>query len=239
MMTASEFVKKAEDIASEYKTLYVMGCFGSPMTPSNKIKFTHNHEYNKRANRTQMINSVTPDYFGFDCSGLIKGILWGWNGDRNDPNGGAVYASTTPDLNADTMIKYCEASSDFSKIIPGELLWTDGHIGIYIGNGLAVECTPSFANKVQVTVVKNIKGATVNSRFWKKHGKFKYIKYDNSSSSDNSSKADPLKTTTDIAKEVIEGKWGVMPERKQRIIQAGYNYDSVRTIVNRLIKEGK
>ena len=32
----------------------------------------------------------------------------------------------------------------------GEMVWMDGHVGIYIGDGLAVECTPSWANKVQI-----------------------------------------------------------------------------------------
>ncbi len=38
IMTNKEFVEKAIDIANNYKTLYVMGCFGAPMTASNKKK---------------------------------------------------------------------------------------------------------------------------------------------------------------------------------------------------------
>ena len=34
-MTAKAFVDKAVDIAKNYKTLYVMGCFGAPLTGSN------------------------------------------------------------------------------------------------------------------------------------------------------------------------------------------------------------
>lgn len=32
MMKSTEFVAMAKKIATDYKTLYVMGCFGSPMT---------------------------------------------------------------------------------------------------------------------------------------------------------------------------------------------------------------
>lgn len=36
MMKASELVSKAIDIAKNDKTLYVMGCFGAPLTAANK-----------------------------------------------------------------------------------------------------------------------------------------------------------------------------------------------------------
>ena len=45
-MKASVFVDKVVDIAKKYKTLYVMGCFGAPMTETNKKRYTNNHEYN-------------------------------------------------------------------------------------------------------------------------------------------------------------------------------------------------
>lgn len=43
MMKATELVSKAIDIAKNYKTLYVMGCFGAPMTAANKKRYTTNH----------------------------------------------------------------------------------------------------------------------------------------------------------------------------------------------------
>ncbi len=80
-MKAKEFVDKLVNIARNYKTLYVMGCFGAPMTEANKRRYTQNHPYNKQAARTAMINAASADTFGFDCVCLIKGVLWGWNGD--------------------------------------------------------------------------------------------------------------------------------------------------------------
>lgn len=232
MLKSSDLVNKAKNIAKNYKTLYVMGCYGSPLTASNKNRFLTNHDYNKRLARQVMIKGASPDTFGFDCSGLIKAIFWGWCGDYNNKNGGAVYASNgLSDINADTMIKRCSnVSKDFSNIVPGELLHLQGHIGIYIGNGLAVECTPSFDNCVQITSVANMgtnKGAKY-SRKWLEHGRFNYVDYSGSKEAE--------KTATDIAKEVIAGKWGTMPERKKLIEAAGYNYESVRVIVNRLLK---
>lgn len=60
----------------------------------------------------------------------------------------------------------------------GEAVWLDGHIGVYIGNGLAVECTPKWANKVQITAVGNIgRKSGYNNRTWVKHGKLPWIDY--------------------------------------------------------------
>jgi hypothetical protein len=44
-----------------------------------------------------------------------------------------------------------------------------------------------------------------------------------------------LKSEDEIAREIIEGKWGNGAERKQRLTEAGYNYESVQAIVNKLL----
>lgn len=49
-------------------------------------------------------------------------------------------------------------------------------------------------------------------------------------------KATPKKTNTEIAKEVIAGKWGNGTERKQKLEAAGYNYKTIQSIVNKLMK---
>ena len=59
------------------------------MTAANKKRYTTNHSYNKAAARVKMINAASEDTFGFDCVCLIKGILWGWDGDKNATYGGA------------------------------------------------------------------------------------------------------------------------------------------------------
>ena len=67
MMKSTDFIAKLKDIATNHKTLYVMGCFGAPMTAANQKRYTNNHTYNKQAARTKMINAATADTFGFDC----------------------------------------------------------------------------------------------------------------------------------------------------------------------------
>lgn len=178
MMTNIELANKLKDIAKNYKTLYVMGCFGAPMTASNKKRYTQNHSYNRQAARTAMINAASADTFGFDCVCLIKGVLWGWKGDKNAVYGGASYACNgVPDIGADTMITVCKnVSTDFSKIEIGEAVWMEGHIGVYVGDGLAVECTPRWDNKVQITACnRSVSG--YNRRNWTKHGRLPYVTY--------------------------------------------------------------
>ena len=47
------------------------------------------------------------------------------------------------------------------------------------------------------------------------------------------------KSVSEIAKEVIDGKWGNGDERKKKLTQAGYNYNAVQTEVNKLVSSAK
>ena len=49
----------------------------------------------------------------------------------------------------------------------------------------------------------------------------------------------PTKSIDELAKEVIEGKWGNNPERKERLLAAGYDYDKVQNRVNEILNESK
>jgi len=179
-MTGEQLAKKALDIAKNYKTSYIWGGLGRPITEQNIqnsiAQYSENKKYAAGARRFVDHNKA----FFFDCVGLIKAILWGWNG-SNKSLGGAVYGSNgVPDINADTMIKHCKGvSTDFSNIQIGEALWCSGHIGIYIGDGLGVECTPAWANGVQITAVGNIgTKSPYKTRRWTKHGKLPYVTYE-------------------------------------------------------------
>ena len=179
--TGKELAAAAESVAKNYKTLYVMGCFGAPMNAKNKTRYSTNDKYNKKAERTAKIKAASASTFGFDCVCLIKGLLWGWTGDKSKTYGGAVYkANGVPDIGADSMIKVCkDVSTKFSDIQIGEVVWMKGHIGIYIGNGFVVESTPSWDDCVQITALHNIgKKQGYNGRTWTKHGKLPYITYE-------------------------------------------------------------
>lgn len=213
-MTNKEFVSKITNIAKNYKTLYVMGCFGSPMTEANKLKYCSNHSYNKSSTRQKMIKSASSDTFGFDCVNLIKAVLWGWNGDKTKTYGGAKYATNgVPDINADTMITKClNVSTNFSNLEVGEAVWCPGHIGVYIGNGLAVESTPAWGNCVQITAC-NCTKAGYNRRNWTKHGKLPYITYEKEAKK-------MLESGNDIVWELMNGKHKIKISEVERAIKA-------------------
>lgn len=204
-MTNKELVAKAKDIAKNYKTLYVKGCFGSPLTDAAKKRYTHNNPYNMTKDRVAKINKATSDVFGFDCVCLIKGILWGWTGNKANSYGGAVYkANGVPDTNADGMIKLCKnVSTDFSKIEVGEAVWMPGHIGIYIGNNLAVECTPIWKDCVQITACNHAVSG-YNRRNWTKHGKLPWVTYVNETPAP---KVEPKKETPKLATTTTASKY--------------------------------
>lgn len=169
-MDANSFVSTLKRIATEYETVYAWGMFGSRITKSSvnaKAK-----QYPDWYTGRRLFSVFEPLYkrdtavWGFDCIGLIKAVLWGWNGST-----GAKYASNgVPDVSADTMITKCsEVSSDFGSVAVGEFLWMKGHCGIYIGDGKVVESTPKWENGVQIT--------RLSDRAWFKHGKLPYVEY--------------------------------------------------------------
>lgn len=45
------------------------------------------------------------------------------------------------------------------------------------------------------------------------------------------------KSNEELAKEVIQGLWGNGKDRRNRLTKAGYNYDVVQSIVNRLLRK--
>ena len=172
-LKASDFTSKLYDIATNEKTVYAWGMFGSPIVPT--IVNSKAKQYPAWYTDSKINSIFAPLYnkgaWGFDCIGLIKGVLWGWCGDPSKSYGGAVYASNgVPDLSADATINKCtDVSTDFSNISVGEYLWMSGHCGIYIGSNSLVESSPKWKNGVQVTALSD--------RNWLKHGKLPWVEY--------------------------------------------------------------
>lgn len=236
-MTNKELAAKLKEIATNYNTIYMWGVFGAPVTESVIAGKTKQYpSWYTAARQKTFRNLIGKNYFGFDCVCLIKGVLWGWNGNASANYGGAKYASNgVPDIGADTMIAKCsELSTDFSKIEIGEAVWLEGHIGVYIGDGLAVECTPKWENKVQITACNCTKSG-YNRRNWTKHGKLPYITYVKEAPVTQPTPS-AKKSVDELAREVIAGKWGNGATRKQRLTDAGYDYSAVQKRVNELLK---
>ena len=210
-MKADKFVSTLKRIAKEQKTVYAWGMFGSIITRSRIEAKAKQYPYWYTAHKIS--NIFAPLYgdsvWGFDCVGLIKGVLWGWNGDTTKAYGGAVYASNgVPDISADAMIDKCSSvSSNMTNISVGEFLWMKGHCGVYIGNGKVVESTPKWDNGVQITAL--------TARNWLKHGFLPYIEYGN---------REEVKSTVSIDLAVLKkGSKGAEVKTLQRLLKAlGY-----------------
>lgn len=187
VMTAKEMINKCIDIATNYKTIYMYACYGFQVTDktiANKKAQNNNTWYTRNPSAVRKLEQVanqTPPTWGFDCVNLLKGILWGWTGDASKEKGGAVYAANgVPDTNANGMFSRClNQSSDFSNIQPGEAVWLEQHIGLYIGDNLVVECTPSFSNKVLISGLANVANSSkYPNRKWAKHGFLPWLDYE-------------------------------------------------------------
>lgn len=234
------YVAELIRIANNVKTLYVMGCLGAPMTKPMKEYHINHHSYNQRPHRKQMILNATPDTYGFDCVCLLKSVWWGWDG-SNTLFGGAKY-NAKEDVNADAMFAKCSnKSTDFSNIPYGSALYCKGHIGIYIGNGLAVECTPGWKNCVQITAVKQTIPGYPTRWNWTHHGLLHFVDYSDAAKPTKPTKptkpAKPAKPTDGntidrLAAEVIQGKWGNGAERKRRLKAAGHDARTVQLEVD-------
>ncbi len=205
LMTAAALCAKLKDIADNCKTAYMLGPWGWPATDKMITRATTQGS-NARTNRQWLAqaNAIKGKGFLFDCVGLIKGILWGWSGNIGRTYGGAGYACNgVPDYDAKKMIDACrEVSTDFSDIVPGEAVWMDGHIGVYVGGGVVVESTPKWRGGVQYSTCANVSPAlvpgTAGSRKWTKHGKLPWVEYAEQEKIEEDSEMTYYKTILDV-----------------------------------------
>ena len=144
---------------------YVMGTYGLVLT-----------EELLEAKLQQLPDAIEPyedfiraNYLGLrtaDCVGLIKGYSW------YDIDTGEIRYATNgmPDVSADQLYANATEKGDISTLpeIPGLILHAEGHVGIYIGGGYAIE-----AMGTRYGVVKT----KVANRNWTGWCKNPYITY--------------------------------------------------------------
>lgn len=148
---------------------YVWGTFGSVLTQSlfeyKLVQYPDGVGNYEEFIRTHWLGRRTTD-----CIGLIKGYGW------LDPYSCTIKYGTNgmPDYSADYMHNVAvEGGFDHGPIstmpeIPGLGLWHDGHAGVYIGGGYAVE-----AIGTQFGVVRT----KIAGRGWKEWYKIPFISY--------------------------------------------------------------
>lgn len=112
---------------------------------------------------------------------------------------------------------------------------------IFFGNSEDTLSHTGIVYAFDNTYVYTIEGNTSNMVAYRKYKNgasnlwYGYPNYDNEDVSDGSAPATGAKTVDEIAKEVINGKWGNGNDRKQRLTAAGYDYSVIQNRVNELI----
>lgn len=196
MISAEEFIKALE-IAKNNKTLYVKGGFGLVLNAKDKERAINSYAYNKK--REAKIIAMPNDSFGFDCCGLVKGCAGGYDGNLKKTYGGAIYNTDhtlgkdhdIPDVTEKGLLDICDYVDKCKKIINpdipvGSLLWMTGHCGVYAGQNMVYESTPSGSDGVQLT--------EYTSKGWMKHGLLPFVTYG----------AKPIKVVPPVARPTLQ-----------------------------------
>ena len=205
---------------------YIYGTYGQKLTSSLvEYKIKQYPSFYRTEQRRKNARAAVGKYkYAYDCVGVIKAYLFGGFGN--------VKYNSKYDLSANGMYNACKEKGKIKDIpnIKGLLVWMDGHIGVYDGSKYTYECTVSGGTfRIIKTVAK--------TRGWTNWGKCAYVKYEKEKNTDtNTSKK---KSINEIAREVIDGKWGSGEDRKKKLEKAGYNYRDVQNEVNKLVKNKK
>lgn len=144
---------------------YVWGTFGNVLTPS-LFEYKLSQYPDAIGKYADFIQENWLNRRTTDCVGLIKGYGW------LDAESGTIDYATNgmPDFSADQMYQSASESGTMETMpeIVGLALWKKGHIGVYIGNGYAVE-----AMGTKYGVVKT----EVAGRGWQGWCKIPFIDY--------------------------------------------------------------
>lgn len=89
LMTAAEFIEMAKKI-EKTETAYMWGTYGRKITLALINAKVKQYPTRYSAAYIEKLKKLIGKAFGWDCCGLIKGILWGWDGDSR-----SIYGPTT------------------------------------------------------------------------------------------------------------------------------------------------
>lgn len=205
---------------------YWYGTFG--YTASEKLYIEKKKQYPKYYNRNNYKQGWEHQYGQrvHDCVGLIKGYLWSEN-----PTSYPKYKSSQ-DVSANGMLKACKIKGKIKTIpeVPGVLVFFNGHVGVYEGNGKVWEARGHDYGVVRTEL---------KERPWTDWGYCPWITYPESTST-NVSTNTPKKSVSEIAKDIINGvgEWKNCngSARKTKLESMGYKYTEVQAEINKQLK---
>lgn len=123
-----------------------------------------------------------------DCIGLIKGYLWCASPEDEYP----VYlANGCPDINEEMMYSFAEVKGSIASMpdVSGVLVFMQGHVGVYIGDGKVIEARGHAYGVVKTSLAQ---------RNWTKWCLCPYISYEDvlPAKKPNSTKKPTVKVST-------------------------------------------
>lgn len=164
----------------------------------------------------------------YDCSALV---ITAWqNAGVKVKTAGATYTGNMYSAFKKSGFKDVTSKVNLKTqagLLRGDVLLTPNkHTAMYCGNGKLVHASINEKGKVTGGVTGDQSGKEICIRsYYNKPWKY-VLRYEGTTSND----------LTNIAREVIAGKWGNGIERKQRLTLAGYDYNKVQAKVNELLK---
>ena len=129
-------------------------CYYKCTTSLLKSKTNQYPSHYKDSRKSAYQDDIEAGAMCCDCVGLIKGAVWSNLGTRESKYG----TNGCPDKSASGMLAYCKSkgmawgSMDTFPDIPGLLLHKEGHVGVSIGGGYAIEAK-GFSDDVKRTKV--------------------------------------------------------------------------------------
>lgn len=151
--------------------------------------------------------------------------------------------------NCDNMIRHakemgCWVEDDSYKPKKAEMVlydWQDTGVGDNKGGadhvGIVEKVNGNTITVIEGNYADMVKRRTlaVNGRYIRGYVCPMYSKIATKKAPAKKEEPKPKKTILEIAKEVIDGKWGVGEERRKKLIKAGYDYEKVQKKVNEIL----
>ena len=170
MFTGKELAAYCETMyANKNHWAYWYGTYGNQCTEAKYKSKKKQYPEHYGSSRTKgYMKDIEQGRRCADCVGMIKSFFWTGNKYDTDPKYGS---NGCPDKSANGMIELCKVTGPISTIpdIPGVVVWTNGHIGVYIGGGYTIEMRGFDYDCVK----RKVKDGP-----WKKWGKLPMLSYD-------------------------------------------------------------
>ena len=234
------------------------------VTQYNLTKYDEKQEETTMGKTAQDVLNVMRGWLGYsEANGKFRQIIDLYNSVKPLPRGYAVKYS---DEWCDTCVSAAGIAAGCSELI-GRECGCEQHVKIFQSMGIWIEdgtITPipgdiilynwddgtqpndgysdhiGFVESVsggKITCIEGNKGEAVARRVLSV-GNGNIRGYARPKYASGGGAAKPSKSVTEVAKEVLAGKWGNGDDRRNRLTAAGYNYNEVQAEVNRLASGG-